>query len=112
MYTNLPIFKKAMELNVYLETIIKNFSRYHKYSIGTELRDKSREILYAIYKVYFTQNKKDAISNIRDSAEELKIIIYLANELKAFRSLRQFEISSKLSFEISKQSQGWLKSSK
>jgi hypothetical protein len=112
MYTKLPIFKKAMELNVYIETIVKSFSRYHKYSIGAELREKSREVLYAIYKVFFAKNKIDAIKNLRDTNEELKIIIFLANELKVLKSFKQFEISSKLCFEIGKQSQGWLGSSK
>ena len=75
MYTKLPIFKKAMELNLYIETIVKNFSRYHKYSIGSELRDKSREVMYAIYKVFFAKDKKSAIEKLRDLNEELKIII-------------------------------------
>jgi len=36
MYENLPIFKKALELNVYVEEAVRHFSRYHKY--GIELR--------------------------------------------------------------------------
>ena len=111
MYTNLPIFKKSLELNVYIETIVKGFSRYHKYSIGEELRAKSRELLYAIYKIYFAKNKRDAIEHLRDNNEELKIIIFLAKELKSFKSFRQFELSSKLCFEIAKQAQAWLNAS-
>ena len=56
MYENLPIFKKSLELNVYIETIVKGFSRYDKYGIGAELRKKCREILYNIYKIYFSKN--------------------------------------------------------
>ena len=44
-YEHLPIYKKAMDLAVYLEKIVRNFSRYHKYTFGTELRAKSREIV-------------------------------------------------------------------
>ena len=91
---------------------MKNFSRYDKYAIGSELRAKSRDIVFSIYKVYFTDKKYEAIAKIRDNAEELKIIIFLTKELKAFKSLKQFEISSRLCFEISKQSQGWLNSSR
>ena len=43
-YEHLPIYKKAMDLTVYLEKIVRNFSRYHKYTLGSELRAKSREI--------------------------------------------------------------------
>jgi hypothetical protein len=112
MYIDYPIFKKAMELNVYIETIVRNFSRYHKYSIGAELRDKAREILYGIYKVYFSKDKKSMLEKLRDTTEEMKIIIYLAKELKAFKNFKQFEISSGIVFELSKQAQGWLRSLK
>ena len=33
-YDHLPIYKKAMELMVFLENAVRGFSRYHKYSIG------------------------------------------------------------------------------
>ena len=110
MYENLPIFKKAIELNLYVEDIVKNFSRYNKYSIGSELREKSRAILYAIYKVYFAKKKIEALENLRNYIEELKIIIFLAKELKSLKSLRQFSILSKLAYDLAKQVQGWLNS--
>ena len=44
-YEHLPIFKKAYDLTLYFEKIVRNFSRYHKYSVGTELRQLSREVL-------------------------------------------------------------------
>jgi hypothetical protein len=43
-YEHLPIYKKAMELALYFEQIVRNFSRYNKYTIGSDLRNKSREI--------------------------------------------------------------------
>jgi len=36
-YEHLPIYKKAMDLAVYLEKIVRGFSRYHKYTLGSEL---------------------------------------------------------------------------
>ena len=36
-YEHLPIYKKAMDLSIYLEEAVRNFSRYHKYAIGAEL---------------------------------------------------------------------------
>ncbi len=47
-YEHLPIYKKAMDLTVYLEKIVRNFGRYHKYTLGSELRAKSREIVGVI----------------------------------------------------------------
>ena len=49
-YEHLPIYKKAMDLTIYFEKIVRNFSRYHKYTLGSELREKSREIVGLIIK--------------------------------------------------------------
>ena len=38
-YQNLPVFKSALRLQVYLENAVKGFSRYHKYTIGARLRE-------------------------------------------------------------------------
>lgn len=112
MYENLPIFKKALELNTYIEEAVRNFSRYNKYAIGSELRQKAREVLYAIYKIYFAEEKKRALVALRDRVEELKITIYLAKELKALRDFKQFELLSHLAVELARQAQGWLQSQK
>ena len=34
-YEHLPIDKTAMDLAVYLEQVVRNFSRYHKYTLGS-----------------------------------------------------------------------------
>ncbi len=47
-YEHLPIYKKAYDLTVYFEKIVRNFSRYHKYTLGAELRQKIREVLQLI----------------------------------------------------------------
>lgn len=39
-YEHLPIYKKAYDLALYFEKIVRNFSRYHKYTLGTEMREK------------------------------------------------------------------------
>ncbi len=44
-YEHLPIYKAAFDLLVYFGKIVRNFSRYNKYTHGTALRDLPREIL-------------------------------------------------------------------
>ncbi len=44
----LPIFKAILDLCVYLDNIVKNLEKYHKYGIGTEMRDASRQMLYLV----------------------------------------------------------------
>ena len=33
-YEHLPIYKKAMDLTIYFEKIVRNFARYHKYTLA------------------------------------------------------------------------------
>ena len=37
-YEHLPIYKTAMDWTVYLEQVVCNFSRYHEYTLGSDLR--------------------------------------------------------------------------
>lgn len=47
-YEHLPIYKKAYDLTLYFEKIVRNFSRYDKYTIGADLRQLSRDVLRLI----------------------------------------------------------------
>lgn len=57
-YEHLPIYKKAMDVAVHFEKVVAGFSRYHKYTLGTELRNKSREIVGLIVKANSTRVDK------------------------------------------------------
>ena len=41
-YEKLPIYKSAMDFCVYIETIVRGFEKYHKYTLGVELRSESK----------------------------------------------------------------------
>jgi len=110
-YENLPIFRSAMNLAVYIETIVKSFDRYHKYTIGVHLRERSQKILFLISQANMAKDKTKKLFQLRDMCEMTKITVILAKELKAFRSFKQFEQSSKLTIEVCRQAQAWLKSS-
>ena len=36
-YEHLPIYKSALDMTVHFEKVVAGFSRYHKYTLGTEL---------------------------------------------------------------------------
>ena len=42
---HLPIYKAAYDLCLWLEQVVRGCGRYHKYAIGSELREGSRRIL-------------------------------------------------------------------
>lgn len=93
-YDNLPIYKSALDFCVYIETIVKSFGKYEKYTIGEDLRNYSKEILFLVHKANISQEKKKKLEVLRDKCEELK----------AFKSFKQFEVSSKMKVDIARQS--------
>ena len=78
-YEHLPIFKKAYDLTLYFEKIVRNFSRYHKYSVGAELRQLSREVLRIIRRANNAPDKAALLRQNRERLEDLKIVIAIPN---------------------------------
>jgi hypothetical protein len=60
-----------MDLTVYLEKIVRNFSRYHKYSLGSELRAKSREIAGVIIAANSRMEKPPALLELAGALPNL-----------------------------------------
>ena len=110
LYENLPVYKSALDLAVYFEKIVRHFERYHKYTIGVDLRNLSREILILIAKANTKQVRKESLEGALGKLEELKILIHLCKEIKAFHSFKSFEFATKSIIEVSKQCEGWLRS--
>jgi len=47
-YEDLPKYKAAFDLVLYFEKIVKNFSRYNKYTHGADLRNLSRQVVMLV----------------------------------------------------------------
>jgi len=109
-YENLPVYKKALDLVVYFEKLIRHLERYYKYTIGTDLRTLSRRVLVLIAKANIKVSRKDCLEEALDKLEELKILIRVTKEVKAFRSFKNFEFATKSVINVSKQCEGWLRS--
>jgi hypothetical protein len=64
-YDHLPIFKKMMNLTVYVENMVMRFSRYHRYTLGTELRTMCQSALAVIAEANQHREKKPILVNVR-----------------------------------------------
>jgi hypothetical protein len=62
-YENLPIYRDAMSFCVYIESIVKSFDKYHKYTIGTDLREYTKSILFLIHRANISIDKTTSRSN-------------------------------------------------
>ncbi len=107
LYENLPVFKAALDLAVYFEKIVQHFGRYHKYTIGTDLRNLSRKILILIAKANTKRERKESLEETLEKLRELKITIKLCKEVKAFHSFKSFEFATKSVSKVARQCEGW-----
>jgi len=67
------------------------------------------KVLFGISRGNLAQDRPQALTDLRDSCEEMKLLIQISKELKAFKKFKQFEYSSLLIVTICRQSQAWLK---
>ncbi len=109
-YEHLPIYKQAMDIAVHFEKLVAGFSRYHKYTLGSELRNKSREIVALIVKANAAHDKQNELLALRDRLEELLILMRLAKEVRAFKNFKSFQFVIELVVSVCRQNEGWLKS--
>ncbi len=109
-YEHLPIYKKAFDLTVYFDNLVRNFSRYHKYQIGAELRQQSREVLRQIIRANNATARAPYLEKLRELLEDLKISLRIAKEVKAFANFDSFQYSVNQVVDLCRQNEGWLKS--
>ena len=107
---HLPIYKAAYDLCLYFEQVVRNFPRYHKYSLGTDLRDGARRVLKPVVRANAQRDKTATLLQIREELEELKVLLRLCHDVRAFANFNAFEHAVTQVTAIAKQNEGWLKS--
>ncbi|EDN68974.1 conserved hypothetical protein [Beggiatoa sp. PS] len=110
-YDHLPIYRTAFDLAVHIEKIVRHFSRYHKYSLGTELRENSRRILERIIEANNSHNRESILLQLREDLEKLKVLARLCHESGGFSSTRSYLYVSEQIVNLAKQNEGWLRQS-
>jgi len=108
-YEHLPIYKKAYDFALYCKKIVRGFSRYHKYTLGSELRVGSREVIRLIRQANDTAERKRFLLELRSKLEDLKLTIRLCKDLKVFANFNSYQVAINEVVDISKQNEGWLK---
>lgn len=109
-YEHLPVYKAAFDLNVYVEKVVRGFSRYHKYTLGTELRNRARKIVQLIVRANNSQEKLPTLLILREELEQLKLTIRLCKEVKAFHNFNSFQVAINQVITLCKQTEGWITS--
>ena len=79
-YDHLPIYRAAFDLAVHIEKLVRHFSRYHKYTLGTELRDGSRRILERIIEANDSRDRGPVLAHLRQELEWFKVLARLCQQ--------------------------------
>ena len=111
-YEHLKIYKAAIDLAIYVEQIVTGFSHYHKYTLGTELRILSHKIVVLIIKTNNVTDKRELLGELSNLLEEMKVIVHLSKEVKAFHGFNNFEMCIRHLDNVIRQCSGWIKSYK
>ena len=111
-YEHLPIYKAAMDLAICLDSVVGQFSRYHKYTTGQDLRNLSREILKLVIRANSARDKAELLPELVTQCETLKTLLFFAKEIKAIQSFKAFQQASSMEVVLCRQSEGLLKSSR
>ncbi len=105
---SIPIWRDANALLIAVENTVRHFPRYHKYTLGSEMRLKAMQICRLI--AYAWQNKSrtpTVLPRLVDAVDDLKIQIQLAKELQALQNFAHFQQLTELAVSVGKQSGGW-----
>ena len=109
-YEHLPIYRQAMDVAIWFEQAVAGFSRYHKYTLGSELRNLSREIVSLIAQANSEADKAPHLKRLRTRLDELLILMRIAKEARAFKSFNSYQHAVTEVAKVCRQNEGWLKS--
>lgn len=107
-YEHLPIYKKAFDLLVYLEGAIRHFPRYHKYTLGTDIRTTAQKMVYTLATLNDAPMEKRGavVAGFLQTVERAKIQLAVARETAVFKNYDTWYRAAEQLHDIGGQGQG------
>ena len=104
----MPLWRDANQLLLLVEQAVRHFPRYHKYTLGTDLRRQAMNVCRLIARAYHDrEGRRPLVQRLNGEVDDLKIALQLAKELAVFRNFKEFESIVTLAVSVGKQSGGW-----
>jgi four helix bundle protein len=114
IYTNLPVYKSALDLFAKVFQACKNMERDVKFTVGERLHKEIIELELNVYRANCTEDadkKAACIGNARENLETVRLLLRLLHELKHLKEEAFVDLNVDIE-SISKQLVGWQKSTK
>ena len=102
------IVKKSERLLLDIERAVRGFARYHKYTIGSDIRKQAMTVLRMCHRTWRERAEQmEWSSKLVWASDELKLSIQLGGQLHAFRSFQQFEAIIRSAEDVGRCAGGW-----
>jgi len=111
-YRQLPLWRDASQFLLEVEQAVRRFPRYHKYTLGSELRRQAMQICRLVARAAQcaeTAQRERLVESLVWQVEDAKMSVQLAKELQAFCSPPVRTGAGTGRMVLGKQSGGWWK---
>jgi len=108
-YEHLPIYKAAFDLACEAERAVRAFSRYNKYTLGTDLRNRARALVDSVIEANGSTDRARVLKRLRGEIESFKVLVRLCQEVNAFSSSAVYLGLAERVVGIGRQNEGWLR---
>jgi hypothetical protein len=89
---HLPLYQAALDLAVHLEGAVRRFARYHKYTLGTELRQCAQHLCRLATRAAQcgAQQRPAVLGELVLAVEDMKTLLAQAQQTRAFTHFNDF----------------------
>ena len=109
-YQTPKLAQDVRRLRMEIENAVRGFHRFHKYSSGDDLREQVKVVQRAVSRSWNDKERQAQwLEKLVHEVDQLKADMQLAQDVRAFRSLRQFQHLYLQVDEIGRQAGGWFK---
>ena len=111
-YQTPKLAQDVRRLRTDIENAVRGFVRFHKYSSGDDLREQVKVVQRLVNRAWSETNKgrqAQFLERLKNEIDQLKADMQLAQDVRAFSSLRQFQHLYRQVDEIGRQAGGWYK---
>ncbi|MDD2870382.1 MAG: four helix bundle protein [Candidatus Gracilibacteria bacterium] len=106
-YDNLPVYKESYDLLILTFSVVKNFEKQYKYTIGDKIKNEIVDLITSIYRANSSfETRLQNIKKSREQIEVLKLYFRLSRDLKIIKLSYFADLSFKTE-SLSKQLYSW-----
>ena len=103
-----PVVKLAESFCVQMEQAVRRFSRYYKFTVGTELRLAAIRVAEIAHRAWRERaSQSEWTKQLVEAIDTLQLRMQIARQLRVFASGAQFDAMMVVVVDLGRQAGGW-----